>query len=63
MGTFKMEKIIKKENLKNLLLKLKNKTIVTTNGTFDILHLAHIHLLQKAKEQGDILIVLINSDE
>jgi len=41
---------------------LKDKIVVTTNGTFDVLHLAHVHLLQKAKEQGDILIVLINSD-
>lgn len=40
----------------------QNKTIVTTNGSFDILHPAHIRLLEKAKQQGDILIVLLNSD-
>lgn len=57
-----MGKIIKQEQLKQLKQELKNKTIVTTNGTFDILHLAHIHILKKAKEQGDILIVLMNSD-
>lgn len=42
--------------------RLHGKTIVTTNGSFDILHSAHAHLLQKAKQEGDILIVLINSD-
>jgi len=43
-------------------LKSKCKKIVTTNGCFDILHVGHIHLLQEAKKQGDILIVGINSD-
>ncbi|MCK5271170.1 MAG: D-glycero-beta-D-manno-heptose 1-phosphate adenylyltransferase [Sedimentisphaerales bacterium] len=36
--------------------------IVLTNGCFDILHPGHINLLSFAKEQGDILIVAINSD-
>ncbi len=36
--------------------------IVFTNGCFDILHSGHIGLLKFAKEQGDILIVAINSD-
>lgn len=44
-------------------LKKQGKTIVTTNGSFDILHLAHINLLEKAKKEGDILIVLLNSDD
>lgn len=43
-------------------LKHQNKIIVTTSGTFDILHQAHIHVLQKAKSLGDILIVFLNSD-
>ena len=36
--------------------------IVTTNGSFDILHSAHIHSLKKAKKYGNILIVGLNSD-
>ena len=36
--------------------------IVFTNGCFDIVHSAHIQLLQFAKKLGDILIVGINSD-
>lgn len=43
-------------------LKKQNKTIVTTNGCFDIMHLGHLNYLSKAKLHGDILIVGINSD-
>ncbi|MBI4159358.1 adenylyltransferase/cytidyltransferase family protein [Candidatus Woesearchaeota archaeon] len=57
-------KIKTKEELKSIVesLKSQKKTIVTTNGTFDILHIAHLRLLEKAKSLGDILIVLVNSD-
>jgi D-beta-D-heptose 7-phosphate kinase/D-beta-D-heptose 1-phosphate adenosyltransferase len=37
--------------------------IVFTNGCFDIIHSGHIHLLQKAKQQGDRLIVAVNTDD
>ena len=52
---------------KNLISKLNfwgssNKTIVFTNGVFDLLHLGHIDYLSKAKDEGDILIVGVNSD-
>jgi len=40
----------------------RDKTIVFTNGCFDLLHPGHIELLRFAKEQGDILIVALNSD-
>lgn len=43
-------------------LKKEGKIIVTTNGSFDILHWGHVSYLKKAKNQGDILVVLINSD-
>lgn len=36
--------------------------IVFTNGCFDILHSGHLNLLSFAKEQGDVLIVALNSD-
>jgi rfaE bifunctional protein nucleotidyltransferase chain/domain len=42
--------------------KANSKSIVFTNGCFDLLHRGHIHLLRKAKSCGDILIVAINSD-
>ena len=43
--------------------KKEGKKIVTTNGSFDLVHAGHIDLLQKAKSRGDILIVGINSDK
>lgn len=39
-----------------------NKKIVFTNGVFDLIHLGHIDYLGKAKDNGDILIVGVNSD-
>jgi rfaE bifunctional protein nucleotidyltransferase chain/domain len=44
-------------------LKFQNKTIVTINGSFDILHLGHIKMLEEAKKQGDYLFLGLNSDE
>ncbi|MAD80596.1 MAG: bifunctional heptose 7-phosphate kinase/heptose 1-phosphate adenyltransferase, partial [Planctomycetaceae bacterium] len=37
-------------------------TTVFTNGVFDLLHVGHVRLLQFARQQGDNLIVAINSD-
>jgi len=36
--------------------------IVLTNGCFDILHPGHVHYLQQARDLGDRLVVLVNSD-
>ena len=38
------------------------KSIVFTNGVFDILHAGHVQLLKRAKRFGDILVVGVNSD-
>jgi rfaE bifunctional protein nucleotidyltransferase chain/domain len=38
------------------------KSIVTTNGCFDVLHVGHVRSLAQAKALGDVLIVGINSD-
>lgn len=38
------------------------KTIVFTNGVFDLLHPGHLRYLQQARELGDVLIVAVNSD-
>lgn len=40
----------------------QGKRIVMTNGCFDILHPGHIHYLEKARLEGDILIVAVNDD-
>ena len=39
------------------------KTVVFTNGCFDLLHPGHIHTLRQAKAHGDLLIVALNSDQ
>lgn len=58
-------KIIDSFEMKNLVTKLKadGKTIVFTNGCFDILHAGHVRYLQAARELGDCLILGLNSDQ
>lgn len=41
----------------------KGKTIVFTNGCFDVFHAGHADLLHYAKSKGDVLVVGINTDE
>jgi rfaE bifunctional protein nucleotidyltransferase chain/domain len=43
-------------------LRRAGKTIVFTNGVFDILHPGHVRYLRRARQLGDALIVGINSD-
>lgn len=43
-------------------LKKAGKTIVSTNGCFDLVHAGHLKLLREAKRAGDALIVGLNSD-
>jgi rfaE bifunctional protein nucleotidyltransferase chain/domain len=45
-----------------MLERSKGKTIVFTNGCFDLIHAAHVRLLSKAKELGDVLFLALNSD-
>lgn len=56
--------ILDHQQLKSRIEKFKqeNKTIVFTNGCFDILHTGHVTYLAKAKELGDVFIVAVNSD-
>ncbi|MBI2338716.1 adenylyltransferase/cytidyltransferase family protein [Candidatus Daviesbacteria bacterium] len=44
-------------------LKKQDKTIVLAGGCFDVLHPGHVVFLEKAKKAGDILIVILESDE
>ncbi len=37
--------------------------LVVTNGCFDLLHLGHVSYLETARNQGDALLVGVNSDE
>lgn len=42
--------------------KKEGKTVVFTNGCFDIIHRGHVEYLTKAKALGDILVVGVNTD-
>lgn len=42
--------------------KARGKTIVFTNGCFDLLHAGHVKYLQKARALGDLLVLGLNSD-
>jgi D-beta-D-heptose 7-phosphate kinase/D-beta-D-heptose 1-phosphate adenosyltransferase len=43
-------------------LRHRGRRIVTINGSFDLLHSGHLHILNEARRQGDVLIVGLNSD-
>lgn len=40
----------------------KGSKVVFTNGCFDIIHAGHVRYLKKARSEGDILVVGMNSD-
>ncbi len=42
---------------------INNKTVVYTSGTFDMLHINHLKMIEYARALGDILIVGVNTDE
>jgi D-glycero-beta-D-manno-heptose 1-phosphate adenylyltransferase len=58
-------KIVLLPQLRELLtgLKAQNKRVVFANGCFDALHVGHIRYLSGARQQGDLLVVGINSDD
>jgi len=43
-------------------LRAEGKTVVFTNGVFDLLHPGHVRYLADARAEGDRLIVAVNSD-
>ena len=45
------------------LLRLRKKIVVATGGGFDPLHEGHVRLFMEAKKLGDVLVVMLNSDE
>jgi len=44
-------------------LRARGRRIVFTNGCFDIIHPGHVGLLARAKAEGDILVLGLNSDD
>ncbi len=60
-----MNRILDRATAPDLVKKLKDegKKVVFTNGCFDILHVGHLRYLEQAKNEGDILIIGVNSDD
>jgi len=56
------KKILLDTNIEEL-ESFQNKNVVFTNGCFDIVHSGHLKLLNYCKNQGEIFIVGLNSDE
>lgn len=43
-------------------LKAQGLTIATLNGSFDLLHAGHLHIIYEASKAADVLIVALNTD-
>lgn len=58
------DKIVDRKSLQPILQGLiaQGKTVVLTNGVFDLLHVGHIRCLEDARSRGDFLVVAVNSD-
>jgi D-glycero-beta-D-manno-heptose 1-phosphate adenylyltransferase len=59
-----LEKIIKPSLLEKKVqaLKAKGLRIATLNGSFDLMHAGHLHIIYEASKQADVLIVALNTD-
>ena len=57
-------RIILREGIIELGVQLRRagRRVSFANGCFDVLHAGHVRYLQAAKQQGDVLVVGINSD-
>lgn len=62
--SFYQTKVIKPENLESAVQEIRKsgKTIATLNGSFDLLHAGHLHMIYEASKMGDVLIVALNTD-
>jgi len=64
MDEWFQEKFIEPKDLEKVVASLreKKKTIVTLNGSFDLMHAGHLFIVHEASKKGDSLIVALNSD-
>ncbi len=61
--TGQSNRIVAREELSRLRDSHRDDRIVFTNGCFDLIHAGHISLLNRAGEEGDFLVVGVNSDD
>lgn len=62
---WRTDKILEADQAAELAVRWRSegKRLVTTNGSFDLLHVGHLDQLEEARAQGDLLFVGINADE
>ena len=60
-----MGQVISRKSISDFVKNLHEagKTVVATNGCFDILHVGHIRYLQQTKSFADYSLILLNSDK
>jgi rfaE bifunctional protein nucleotidyltransferase chain/domain len=58
-----VKNVISPKQIKHLRLKAKDQRLVLVGGVFDIVHPGHVQFLEKAKKEGDILVLLLESDQ
>ncbi len=56
------DKVLRRQDLDAFVRRTAGKTIVFTNGCFDLLHVGHKRYLEQARALGDLLVVGVNSD-
>ncbi len=63
-GATHPEKVITHEEASRIAAQYRSagRSVVFTNGCFDLLHAGHVTLLQHARDQGDILMLGLNAD-
>lgn len=61
---YSKQKIISPKEISHLVQKLRGegRTIATLNGSFDLMHAGHLHIIYEASKTADILIVALNTD-
>lgn len=59
-----LTKVIEPQHLENKINEIRKagKTIATLNGSFDLMHAGHLHIIYEASKKADVLIVALNSD-
>lgn len=57
------KRVITQPELAELRARHSDRTIVLATGCFDLMHTGHLHFLEQAASQGDVLVVGVNDDE
>jgi rfaE bifunctional protein nucleotidyltransferase chain/domain len=57
-------RLVERHELPGLMTRLRSnrQRVATINGSFDLMHAGHVHILREARRQADVLLVGLNSD-